>query len=250
MKFFKGVFLAALMAAPLVGFAEEAVTNAYWKSNLSLGATYRDGNTEKSLFTMNLRGDRFGKHNDVINSLYAEYGKTEGNQTEGQVRGQSEYRHKFGESRFFAGAFGEVRHDSIKQIRFLGRLGPSIGYYFIDKEKMKLDATAGLNYAYERTSSLERDYGEYRLAANYFWDFIESSRFYFNIEYSANVEDSANDNSGLLVSGLKTKMSEQFSLFIELRDEYDNSPAIIDPATGQRADNNDVTIIAGLSYDF
>ena len=53
-----------------------------------------------------------------------------------------------------------------------------------------------------------------------------------------------------MVAGLKTKMNEQLALFIELRDEYDNSPAIVDPATGDRADYNDVTVLAGLSYDF
>ena len=78
MKVFKGILLATLVALPVAGFAEDAVTNITWKSSLALGATYKDGNTEKSLFTMNLKGDRFAPKNDWINSLYGEYGKTEG----------------------------------------------------------------------------------------------------------------------------------------------------------------------------
>lgn len=243
MKRFKGVWLAALVALPVAGFAEDAITNTTWKSSLALGATYKNGNTEKSLFTMNLVGDRFAPENDWLNSLYGEYGKTEGDQTEGQLRGQSEWRHKFGAKNFFGGVFGEAYTDSIKQIRTRLKLGPNIGYYFINKETIKLDASFGINYVYERTASVERDYAEYRVAGNYLWDFTETASYYFHIEYSANVEDT-DDGNGLLVTGLKTKVSDQLNLFVELRDEYDNTP------DGVGVEYNDVTIVAGLGYDF
>ena len=251
MKYMKRIILSTLIAMPLAGLAEEeaASTNKLWKSNLSLGATYKNGNSEKSLFTMNLRADRFGEHNDVINTLYAEYGQTgtpdtPKEQTEGQVRGQSEYRHKLGDSKFFFGVFGEARNDAIKQIRIRVKVGPVIGYYFIDKENMKLDATFGVNYVYERTAENgEDDYGEYRAAANYIWNITDKSDFYFNIEYSADIEQVDIRNSGLLVTGLRSQVYKDLSLFIELRDEYDNLPA---PGTK----HNDETILAGLSYDF
>ena len=108
---------------------------------------------------------------------------------------------------------------------------------------MKLDASAGINYVYERTAGGERDYGEWRLAGNYLWDITELSSYYLNIEYSANLED-YDDGNGLLVTGLKSRVKENLSMYIELRDEYDNIP---DTAT---TEHNDVTIIAGLSYDF
>ncbi len=243
MKHIKGMLLAALVVVPVVGFAEEATTNTTWKSSLALGATYKDGNTEKSLFTMNLIGNRFSPENDWLNSLYGEYGKTEGDQTEGQLRGQSDYRHKFGGGNFFGGAFGEAYTDSIKQIRTRLKLGPDMGYYFINRETMKLDTSIGLNWVYERTATVERDFVECRLAANYLWEFTETASYYFHIEYSANVEDT-NDGNGLLVTGLKTKVSEQLNLFVELRDEYDNTP------DGVGVEYNDVTAIAGLAYDF
>jgi hypothetical protein len=229
--------------------AEETVTNTVWKSNLAMGATYRNGNTEKSLFTLNLRADRFGKHNDIINSLYAEYGRTgtpttPKEQTEGQVRGQSEYRHKLADSKFFFGAFGEARNDAIKDIKIRIKIGPVIGYYFIDRENMKLDATFGVNYVYERTGANGEDhYGEYRAAANYIWNITDKSDYYFTIEYSADMEEVDERNSGLLVTGLRSRLYEDLSMFIELREEYDNKPS---PGT----EHNDETILAGLSYDF
>ena len=251
MKLVKGIVLGALVTMPMFGFAQDAETESEvkWEKNLSMGATYKSGNTEKSLFTLNLKGDRFGAHNDVLSSLYAEYGEsgtstTDKERTEGQIRGKSEYRHKFGESKFFAGVFVEVLNDSIKQIRFRGKAGPSIGYYFIDKENMKLDASFGLNYVYERTASSEGDSGEYRAALNYLWNMTETASYYMNLEYSADMESVDEDNSGLLVTGVRSQVYEQLSLFVELRNEYDNMPDEAD------LDRNDVTVTAGLSYDF
>ncbi|MDZ8119230.1 DUF481 domain-containing protein [Pontiella agarivorans] len=254
MKSIQGVVLATLIAAPMAGFAQdEAVVEGesavQWERNVSLGATYREGNTKKSLFTMNLKGDRFSEDFDLINSLYAEYGKTgtpgtPKAQTEGQVRGQSEYRHKFGDSKFFAGAYLVGLHDAIKNIRFRGKLGPSIGYYFIDTDEMKLDATFGLNYVYERTRTSEDTSGEYRAALNYLWKMTERSSYYLNLEYNANMEEVDTDNNGLLVTGLRSQVYETLSMFIEVRDEYDNLP------DAGVAEHNDTTVLAGLSYDF
>lgn len=254
MKFIQGVVLAALIAVPLAGQAQDEADAAgepavKWERNVSLGATYRDGNTEKTLYTMNLKGERYGEHHDIINSLYAEYGKTgtpttPKEQTEGQVRGQSEYRHKFGESKMFAGVFAEALNDTIKRIRFRGKVGPNIGYYFIDQENMKLDASFGLNYVYERTASGEDTYGEYRAALNYLWNITETATYYLNLEYNANMEAVDTDNNGLLVTGLRSQVYETLSVFVELRDEYDNLPDTGVP------EHNDLTIQAGLSYDF
>lgn len=236
------VLLGMLAAVPLAGFAE-AVTNVTWKSSVALGATYKGGNTEKSLFTMNLKGDRYAPENDWISSLYGEYGKTEGEQTEGQMRGQSDYRHKFGGNKnLFGGVFGEAYYDDLKDIRTRLKLGPNVGYYFINKAAMKLDASFGVNYVYERTAQQEQDFAEYRAAGNYLWDITETASYYFNIEYSAKV-DELDDGNGLLVTGIKSKISTQLSLFAEIRDEYDNLP-------DQGIEHNDTTVIAGLNYDF
>lgn len=248
MKYIKGIVLSALIAMPAIGLAEDVVTNVTWKSSLSLGATYKDGNTEKSLFTGTLKADRYAPRTDWLSSLYTEYGKTENQatgekeQTEGQARAQSDYRYKFGGRNFFAGVFGEAYYDDIKDIRTRLKLGPNIGYYLINKETMKFDISFGINYVYERTATSEDNFGEYRAAANYLWDITEISSYYFNIEYNARMEDT-NDGNGLLATGLKSKLKDDLSMFIELRDEYDNIP---EPGI----EHNDVTITAGLAYDF
>ena len=246
MKYAKNVLLSVLVALPLAGLADE-VTNVTWKSSAALGATYKDGNTEKSFFTGSLKGDRFSPKSDWLNSLYSEYGQTgtpttPKDQTEGQVRGQSDYRYKFGEKKFFLGVFGEAYYDDIKNIRTRLKLGPDMGYYFINKETIKFDVSFGINYVYERTATSEDSFGEYRAAANYLWDITDKSSCYFNIEYNAKMDD-VDDGNGLLVTGLKSSLVESLAMYIELRNEYDNMPEL-------GIENNDLTIIAGLSYDF
>lgn len=242
MQVIKGVVLSALVAMPLMGLADE-VTNVTWKSSLALGATFKQGNTDKTLYTANLKADRYAPDSDWISSLYAENGETDGEQTEDKIRLQSDYRHKFGGSKdWFGGVFGEAYYDELKNIRTRLKIGPNLGYYFINKAKMKLDASLGVNYVYRRTAAEEDHFGEYRAAGNYLWDFTETASYYCNVEYSVRMDDT-DDGTGLLVTGLKSKMNSHLALFVELRDEYDNMP---DPGI----DHNDLTIIAGLTYDF
>jgi hypothetical protein len=239
----KKIILLLLMALPIAGFAEDSITNTTWKSSIALGATYKTGNTEQTLFTLNMKADQKAPTHDWMNSLYAEQGKTGGKQTQGQVRGQSNYRHMFGQSNFFGGWFAEAYTDSIKQIRTRIKTGPDLGYYFVRTKKMTFDVSAGLNAVYERTATTEDSYAECRLATHFVWNFVDNASYYFTAEYSADVEDT-NNGSGLLVTGLKNKVNEHLSMFIELRDEYDNI------VSSSKIDHNDLTIMAGIGYDF
>ncbi|MBN2161908.1 MAG: DUF481 domain-containing protein [Pontiellaceae bacterium] len=236
-----GIIAGVVLALPLMGMAEGEAPEVTWKSSVSLGATYKAGNTDKTLYTVDFKADRFAPENDWINSLHGEQGKTEGEQTEGQLRAQSDYRHKFAGKNLYGGVFSEGYHDAIKEINARIKVGPNLGYYFINKDKMKLDTSVGLNEVYERTQNDERTFGEWRAAANFLWDISDTASYYLNMEYSADLENEQ-DGNGLLVTGVKSKLNAKLSLFVELREEYDNIP---DTATTQ---HTDTTVIAGLSY--
>ena len=68
------------------------VVEAAWDNEASLGLNYRSGNTEKSLYKINIKSEKYTTDHDWLHSLYAEQGMTEALQTEGLVRFKSEYR--------------------------------------------------------------------------------------------------------------------------------------------------------------
>lgn len=242
MKKVAGFVFCTVLAVAGSAFAQMADTNVTWKSRVSLGASFKSGNTDKTLYTMNIKLDRLSQRSDLISSLYGEQGTTEGEQTEGQLRGQGDLRFKFAGQNFYAGVFTEVYHDAIKEVNARVKIGPNFGVYLIKNDKMTLDLSAGLNEVYERTAADERVFGEWRISASYSWDVSESADYYLSAEYSADLEN-ADDGTGLLVTGLKTKVSDKLSLFVELRDEYDNIP------DGAGMEYNDVTVLAGLTFD-
>jgi putative salt-induced outer membrane protein YdiY len=247
MKNGKRWMVVAVCALPLMGLAE-STTNVVWKKSIGLGATYKDGNTEKTFYTANLKGDRTTDVSEWINALYAEYGRTRGvtetekTQTEGQVRGDSEYKHKFGNTRMYGSVNGEALHNAINDISYRVRIGPNIGYYLIQNETMTLDASIGLNYQFQRVAGVEDDFASLRGALRYVWTLSETAEYYLNISYNAALEDT-DLGDGLLVTGIKSRMTDQLSLYVELRDEYDNAPAT-------DLEHNDITVLAGLNYDF
>ncbi len=237
----KGLLFGFLMVS-WVGFAwgDEGA----WENEAALGASYRSGNTDRSLYTTNVKRERYSDANDWLNSFYGEHGETEGLQTEGLARAQSEYRFRFSNPAYFASVFTQGVHDSIRGIRFRGQLGPNVGCYVIRDEQMKLDVAAGVNLTYDRGVEEEATYTGFRLASNFNWDFSERASIYAEVELNGNAEEPAEDYYGWLVMGVKSGLLESVSLFAELRDEYDNMP----DAVG--SERNDVLVSLGLVYDF
>ncbi|MCF7847652.1 MAG: DUF481 domain-containing protein [Kiritimatiellales bacterium] len=80
------------------------------------------------------------------------------------------------------------------------------------------------------------------MAERFDWQFSETSSCYLNSELYSRMDDVL-DCTALLVTGLKSKMTSKLSLFVELRDEYDSVPDSDD------IEHNDVTVMAGITYD-
>jgi len=237
----KGLFLGLVMVA-LVGLAW-ADTGA-WENEAALGASYRSGNTDRSMYTVNVKRERYSDENDWLNSFYGEHGETEGLQTEGLARAQSEYRFRFANPDYFASVFAQGVHDSIRGIRFRGQLGPNVGYYVVQDERMKLDVAAGVNLTYDKGIEEEATYTGFRVASNFNWDFSEQASVYAEVELNGNAEEPTEDYYGWLVLGVKSGLLESVSLFAEMRNDYDNMP----DAVG--SEQNDLLVTLGLVYDF
>ena len=226
---------------PWIGYVDEVPTLEY---EMALGANYRSGNTEKSLYTLNVKRERYSDESDWLYGFYGEQGETEGEKTEGMVRASSEYRVRFSNPIYFASVVAQGLHDSIRGIRLRTQLGPSLGMYVMDEGGLKVDMAAGFNATYDRGIGESSQYAGYRFSANLNWDFSEQASCYAQVEISGNLEEPLEDYYGWLVLGLKSGLLDSVSLFAELRDEYDNMP----DAVGSK--RNDLLFNLGLMYDF
>lgn len=215
-----------------------------WKSSIALGSTYRRSTVSKMNGTLNLKTSRYAKKSDWISSLYGLYGKTEGIQTDGELRGKSDFRYKLlGNNTFYGGLYSEAYHNSVKDVSLRLRLNPSVGYYFIYRDALKLDASAGTTLTYERPGGQTERFGSIRLAGSYDRKITDTTTYYLSAEYNMSLEDSA-DSDGSLITGIKAKITENLSLNLEFRDQYEN----ISSRSNTR--RNDITVTTGISYDF
>ena len=65
---------------------------------------------------------------------------------------------------YFGSIFSQCTHDVIRGIHYRFQLGPNIGYYFLNSEKIKLDLSSGLNATHERLSK-KNTYTALRISA-------------------------------------------------------------------------------------
>lgn len=234
--FWCSVCVAIIFWAPVV--------EAAWDNEASLGLNYRSGNTEKSLYKINIKSEKYTTDHDWLHSLYAEQGMTEALQTEGLVRFKSEYRFRADAQPYYASIVVQGLHDAIRGVKLRAQLGPSYGYYFVQSDPLKVDASVGLNATDERTILSHELYLAYRLAGNVNWKFNHHASLYVNGEISGNVEEPAQDFQSLVVIGMKSAITDTVALHAEVRNDYDHQPDKVD------AKKNDLLVTVGLTYDF
>ena len=223
---------------------EEKKSSGRWNNSISLGSTYKTGPVDKSLYTTNLKGNYYSDKIDWISSLYGTYGETDGTQTDGQLRVKSDYRYKLtGDNTFYGGLYTELYHNTISDLDLRVRMGPSLGYYFIYRDSLKFDTSAGTTITYEKAGQETKSYGSLRIAGSYDHKISDTTTYYLSAEFNISFEDSA-DNDGSLSTGLKTRITDKISLHIELRDQYENLRG------ASAADRNETTVTTGLSCNF
>ena len=239
MKFFKNkiYFFVLVIFIAFNGFSSEI------KNHASLGLSLRSGVVNSSLLTLNLKNESYSSKFDWINSLYLEDGKTAQIRTEGLIKLNSEYRLRFKNKNYFGSIFSQATHDVIRGIHYRVQLGPNIGYYFLNSEKVKLDLSTGLNATYERLEK-EDSYAALRISTRMNYKINIRSETYASLEINSDLSDFTSNFNGLFIFGIKSNLYESFSIYSELRNDYDNLPSQINK------DKNEFLLTMGFAYDF
>ncbi|MFL2859467.1 MAG: DUF481 domain-containing protein [Pontiellaceae bacterium] len=213
------------------------------KNQANLGASIRSGTINSSLITIDIKNEVNIDNTDWINTLYFENGKTADIKTEGLVRISSEYRLRFKNPKYFGSVFTQGTHDIIRDVNYRIQLGPNIGYYLFENDKLKIDISAGLNVTTEKVEKINT-YTAYRFSTRLNYRIGRKSSVYSNIELNGDVNNLEENFNSLTVIGIKSGIYDTLSLFTEIRNDYDDKPTI------NNIDKNELLLTIGFAYIF
>ena len=150
-KLITNAVICTIAAVPGVAFAD-------WSGKGELGAAIASGNTETENINAKLElATELGawKHSVGLAGVYA----SDSNVTTGQrwaLYGQSDYN--FTERDFWFGA-ARYEDDRFSGFEYQASLSTGLGRHFIDTERTKLTATAGIGYKYLETRDVRDELG-------------------------------------------------------------------------------------------
>lgn len=224
---------------------------APWKTTVAAGANVTRGNSETMLLNGSVISAFKQGQNEARVGGEANYGETEVTEGTGtnaskrtdtnvnNLRGFGEYRHLL-TARDYAYANAELMQDDIADIDYRFTVGPGLGRYFVMSETQKLSGEAGAAYIKEKLAGEEDDRMVARVSERYEVKASATATVWEQVEYLPSVEDFSRSLINAEI-GAEAAMNVRLSLRVVLQDKYNSDPA-------PDKDENDLTLIAGLSY--
>lgn len=221
-----------------------------WTGFVTIGATFKDGNTNSKAVAARARAVRRGDNSRwTLNAGY-DFIETEGEVAERAAFGEAKYDH-FVTKKLFGYFLNRLdkKWSQDLTLRYTG--GAGAGYQFIETPKTNLYAEAGLTYVFEdyetdRTVfpsvSSDDEYVAARFFAHFFKAITGTTSFNQDVTLLSGLRR-ADDVSVLSESTLSVKLTGALSASAMVILEYDNTPA-------RGRDRVDTTYILGLTYNF
>lgn len=212
-----------------------------WETSAGVGASVTDGNTQTLLFNVNAVTLRKWDKGEFTAGVDAGYGKNDGEQNVGFVKGNSQYNYLFTD-RWYGYARVEALHDAIADIAYRIPLSVGVGYYIIKNDRVTLSAEVGPGYVLEKIGGDERDYATIRFGEKFTYKISDRARFWQSFEYQPKV-DEWSEYFLSFEAGVEADITKQMALRVVFQDWYVSNPA-------PDKKNNDLKLIAGINYKF
>ena len=214
-----------------------------WKGTLGGGLSVTGGNTDTNSYSVDFAVIRDPKKKDVFKAdgFYLR-SDTDGEATVDRTGLGTRYERALGKAaRAFA--FGEVRYlrDAFKDVDHLITPTVGAGYRFLDRERVKLSADAGVGLAFEQLAGREATTnGAVSAAENLLWKmsanagFVHAGRALWKI-------DDFGDAYYHLDAGIVASLARRFELKLTFADDYKARPL-----PGKK--KNDTAILATIVF--
>lgn len=216
-----------------------------FKTTLSLGATLTDGNSETSQVNASLATERDTAAWITRAGLELNYGEStvddakETTAENGKAYGNFK---KTISDMTFAYIDTSLLYDNVADIDYRATLGPGLGAYLLKSDTTKLFAEAGVSYVFEETGDGSDDYASVRFAERFEHQLSETAKLWQSLEYLPQIDDFG----AYLINaelGVSAALNSKMNLRLVLQDRYDS-----EPSAGR--EKNDVTLMAGVGYEF
>ncbi len=212
-----------------------------WETSAGVGLTVTSGNSDTVLVTANGQALRKWDRGEFSAGVDGGYGKNDGKQNVGYVKGFSQYNYLVGE-KWYAFGRAEGLHDSIADIVYRVPITVGVGYYFYKTDRTTLSAEAGPGYVFEKVDGDTRNYGTIRFGEKFTHKFSDRARIWQSFEYQPQVDDWGKYFFSAEL-GAGADITKQLELRVVLQDWY-----VSDPAPDRKG--NDLKLIAGINYKF
>jgi putative salt-induced outer membrane protein YdiY len=215
-----------------------------WKASLYGGFTAKSGNTVENAYRY---GGDFSKKNGKLYryrlKVDGKYRKTEERVSDSKAEMSGEMRRLI-RGNWFASGRSSVLHDDLKDLSYRAKLGPGIGYYFIQSEEFTADVSSGPMYVRERTSDGVESYMAWRVGQELDWRITQNVRWWTSTELVMDMTEDSAYTIGFQ-SGIENRLTGNLALTVTVEDEYDSQPD-----AEAEIKKNDFEVSTGLRYTF
>ena len=224
----------------------------FWSGNLSLGSTYRSGNSDQADGSILANLNRRALVTRWDSSASINWAESGGAKTQESQRYTSKFDRFFTRNLFVTFAEYEYFRDPFQNIRQRQTPGAAFGYDMYLK-KIEFDVSAGLGWQYLQYESVEagaeREVDSWvgRLSANADWDI--TSDIEWDLSYSINlpIDDTKFYTSNLLTT-LSMDIWWNFEFDVTFAWDRQNSPQA--DADGNVPEKDDYRLTTGIGRDF
>ena len=223
-----------------------------WSGNISLGANFRDGNTETVDVNLKVDAKRYTATSRLVLNYLGNYSEANKEETSNNHR-LSGYRDAFlSKELFWRQISGEYYRDKFKNIDHQLSLSTAIGYNFIYTPKTKWEIFAGLGARYTNFISVEEEKNKNdtspAFGAGTVYDTEVTKWMDFLLDYSFQiVNEDAGRYTHHFISTLSTDLIND--LDFDFTFVWDRIQEPQPDSGGSIPEKNDYQLIFGLSYD-
>lgn len=226
--------------------AEKKPKPSDWKNELSLGASYSEGNTDSVSLQVRGQSIRETKVDKLAFRALVDIREVNDRTASDRGKGEVQYNHQIDEKLYWL-TRGAGEYDSVIDLDYRYQVGPGLGYYFYKTEIFEFSLESGP--AYEGVQFARAGFQNSilaRVADRMRWQIAPNLKFLHSAEFSNDLLET--EKYTFTINGsLESTINKMFTLRFTAEDRYNLPPSNI-PAN--RRERNDLLLITSIVWKF